>query len=187
MKPQRFFMILMAVLVVLVIGGGAGCAWAGQHLRSRADELRHSLAATAVASEQVDQLASLQKQFQALQPKFAKLDAALPKTKNQSQLILQLQQLAGESGMSIPSASFTGSTATVSALPSQTSQTIKVGALSALPLSFQLSGTYDQMQSFLTKLEQLDRFTNVTALTITKSETKNTLTFNVTLYAYVKP
>ena len=186
MKPKQYFFVLVGVTVLLIGGGVAGYVYATSLLGRQAASLRESLAQVAVAGEHVDQLKQLRKQYLTLSPKFAKLNLALPTTKKQSELVLQLQQLAINSGMSIPTASFTG-LSTAGALPSATSQTVQTGSVIALPLSFQLTGTYDQLQSFLTRLEQLNRYTNVTTLNIIKSDTKNTLTFSITLNAFVKP
>jgi Tfp pilus assembly protein PilO len=128
---------------------------------------------------------SLKKQFLALQPKLAKVDLALPKVKKQSEVALQLQQLANGSGMTISAISFSGG-ASGQSLPSATSQTIAVGNATALPITFQLTGTYEQLQTFLQKLEQLNRYTNVSSLSISRT-TSNKLTFSLTVNAFIKP
>lgn len=181
MKPKRFFYLLCAVCAVLVAGLGVGYYYEVQHIKAATISLSKKSADATIAGERLDQLNDLHKQFQQLQSVLTKLNVALPSTKNQSVLILQIQQLAANAGMTLPSASFTSS----AGLPNATSQTIKSGDVLALPISFQLNGTYGQLQTFLQQLEQLGRYSNVTSLSISKAG--SSLAFSIVLTVYVKP
>ncbi|MBW3538234.1 type 4a pilus biogenesis protein PilO [Candidatus Parcubacteria bacterium] len=184
MKPKRFFYILLGALAVLLILGAVGYYLASVSLRQRTELLRTKLASAAVADERIEQLGALKQQYQQLAPLLPKIEAAVPKTKQQSEIALQLQQLAARAGMPLPGITFSASTG----LPSPTSQTTKAGKVLALPISFQLTGTYEQLQTFLTSLEQLNRYTTVTSLAIAKpnATARNlSLTFNINVF--VKP
>jgi Tfp pilus assembly protein PilO len=72
-------------------------------------------------------------------------------------------------------------------VPTSTSQTVKSGQVLALPISFQLAGTYEQLQTFLKKVERLNRFTNVTNLGISRPDKTKPIVYSISLNAYIKP
>jgi len=72
-------------------------------------------------------------------------------------------------------------------LPTSVSQTIKSGTVLAMPISFQLSGNYDQLQQFTAKVESLNRFTNVTNLAISRPDKTKPIVYSIALNAYIKP
>lgn len=184
MRPQKFFYGTLIGLGVLVVGGAGGYYWASSAIHSKTMALQQRLASEVAIDDQISQLVELKKTYQKLQPIIPLIDAALPQSKQQSVVALQLQQLAANAGMSLPSVSFSGT----STLPAPTSQTIKSGNVLALPVSFQLTGTYDQMQAFLRSIEQLNRYTGVTSLSISHKDDKaKTLSFNINVNVYVKP
>jgi Tfp pilus assembly protein PilO len=183
MNAKRFFYILIGALVFLSVGGGVGYVLMNNSTRAQATDLQKKLASEAVADERLAQLADLQRQYQRLQPILPKLESALPKSKKQSEIALQLQQLAAANGMTLPSVTFDSSTA-----PGPTSQTVKAGDLLGLTISFQLSGSYPQMINFLKSLEQLNRYTAVDTLAVTRANVAaKTLSFSITMKAYLKP
>jgi len=182
MKSKRFFFVLVGICVVLAGGLGAGYYFEIGHIKTESIKLSRQQADATLAGEQLDQLGDLKQQFAEIQPVLTKLNIALPNQKNQSTVILQIQQLAANAGMTLPSASFQAS----SGLPSATSQTVVSNGVLALPISFQLSGSYAQLQTFLQQLEQLSRYNDVTALAITKSQTSSALAFSISLNMYMK-
>jgi Tfp pilus assembly protein PilO len=183
LDAKKFFFGLMTTLGILVVGGAAGYVLASNMLATKTEALQKRMAAEAVAEDRLVRLADLKKQYERITPLLARFDTALPKNKKQSEITLQLQQLASANGMGLPAVTFSASES-----PSATSQTIKSGSILALPITFQLSGTYEQMQGFLRGLEQLDRYTTVTSLSIAKGDTKTrSVTFSVGINVYIKP
>ncbi|HSX14857.1 MAG TPA: type 4a pilus biogenesis protein PilO [Candidatus Saccharimonadales bacterium] len=183
MKPKKFFFILLGLCLVLTIVLGGGFYMGIKKIRTQTGALARTAADATLAQEHLDQLSDLKKQFQELQPALAKLNVALPTDKNQSEVVLQIQQLAANAGMKLPSASFQAN----NGLPTSTSQTVRSGDVLALPINFQLSGSYDQLQAFLASVENLGRYSNVSALSITRADNNKGLTFSITLNVYVKP
>ncbi len=183
MKPKILFYILSVLLVIIVGCGAAGIYYLRTVVARETTALRETQAAIIVNNEHVDQLQQLKKQYLALLPKFASLELALPRAKKQSEIVLQLQKLASDVGMSIPNISFNSISG--NGLPSSTSQTVTAGDAVALPISFQTQGTYDQFQRFLTSLETLNRYTNVTSIGIARTKTGNTYT--IQLNVFIKP
>jgi Tfp pilus assembly protein PilO len=184
MKAQQFFYGSLGALAFVILGGGAGDYYANLALRNKTIDLQQQLSTQEVLDDQLNELIGLKKTYQKLLPVVPQIDAALPRSKQQSEIALQLQQLAASAGMSLPSLTFAGS----STLPTATSQTVRSGNVLALPISFQLSGTYGQLQAFLTGLENLKRYTGVTNLSINHKDNKTqTLNFDLNINVYVKP
>ncbi|HVE81139.1 MAG TPA: type 4a pilus biogenesis protein PilO [Candidatus Dormibacteraeota bacterium] len=182
MKPNKFFVILVIAIVTLLVLGGFGYYMVSQSLSNGTRILSQKLADEQLADERLSQLNDLEEQYKKLTPLLGDIEAALPKTKQQSELALQLQDIATQSGMSITNLTFQPNTT----LPNTISQTVKLGDVLAIPVTFNLGGSYAQLQSFLQKQERLNRYTSVTNLNINRGE-RGSLTFTVTLHAYVKP
>lgn len=183
MKPKQFYFILAGALVLLVGGGGAYYYLASQHIQQKTGELSQKLGDVEVVESQIDNLAQLSRQYQKIEPTLSLLDQVLPRTKQESLIVLQLDKLAASNGMSLGGVNFPAATA----LPSATTQTEKTGDVLDIPLSIQLNGSYEQMQGFLQGLEKLNRFTNITLLSINKSEKPKQVAFNLTVQVFLKP
>ncbi len=180
MSTKRFFYILCGIMAALILIGGVAYYFANKNLASGTVELSRHLADEQLADQKISDLQDLDAQYQRLKPLLPVINEALPNQKNQSQIAIQLRNIASQSGMTLDSLTFTSSTA-----PGPISQTVKVGDVLAVPISFQLGGSYDQLQAFLNLQEHLNRYTNMTSLTI--SGANNQLKFDVSLNAFVKP
>ena len=184
MSPKRFFYASLGTLAAMILGGGTAYYYATVSVHQKITTLSQQIAVDTVADERLSQLIALRKQYQRFQPIIPTIEAALPPAKKQSEVALQLQQLAAAAGMNLPAVSFASS----NGLPTGSSQTINSGGILALPVTFQLTGTYDQLQRFLISLEQLGRYTSVSQLQISRADTKTrTLAFSINLNVYVKP
>lgn len=181
MTPKRYFFLLCGALGLLVIGGGIGYYLLSQSPASGTAELSKRLGDQQLADQKLADLQDLQKQYRSLQPLVPTINNALPNQKNQSTLALQLRELAQNNGMNLDSLTFAPSTQ-----PGPASQTVPAGSVLAIPVTFQLSGTYAQLQQFLQGQEHLSRYTSMTSLAISTSGNGG-LTFAVSLNAFVKP
>ncbi|TAK89201.1 hypothetical protein EPO04_03840 [Patescibacteria group bacterium] len=181
MSAKKLFYALCGLLVVIIAAGAYGYYYVSQELYRDTATLSQRLADEQIVDKKLDTLTQLQQQYRQLEPTITKVYDALPVEKQQSRLALQLREIAGVSGMTLDSLTFSPST-----VPGPTSQTVKVGDILAVPVTFQLIGTYDQLQRFLQLQENLGRYTNVTSLNIS-SGTSKSLTFDVTLNAFLKP
>jgi len=181
MTPKRYFYLLCGVLGLLVIGGGIGYYLLSKSPASGTAELSQRLGDQQLAEQKLADLQDLQKQYQQLQPLIPTINNALPAQKSQSTLALQLRELAQNNGMNLDSLTFTPSTQ-----PGPASQTVPAGSVLAIPVTFQLNGTYAQLQQFLQGQERLSRYTSMTSLAISASENGG-LTFAISLNAFVKP
>lgn len=184
MSPKKFFFIMLGVLGALVLAGGGGYYVALTNIKTTSTNLSQALADQTAAADTLDKLTKLQFQYNhEIVPIIPLIDAALPRTKNQTAILAQLQNIAGAAGLNLTAVTFPSPVG----LPTNTSQTVAAGAALALPVSFQLQGSFQQLQTFLTSVENLNRFTNVTTLAVTRSDKSKPITYSMTLNAYVKP
>jgi Tfp pilus assembly protein PilO len=136
------------------------------------------------ADKQVETLDRLKHQYDRdIVPILPLLDEALPRDKKQTEILTQLQTIASQVGLSITSVNMPSPLG----LPTGTSQTIRSGNVLALPISFQLSGSYDQLQQFTSRIENLNRFTNITNLAISRPDKTKPIVYSIALNAYIKP
>jgi len=183
-KPKQFFLVLLGIFGVSLVAGGAGYYFALKRLNTQSTELATQLAVQADADTQIDYLSRLKRQYDRdIIPILPLLDEALPRDKKQTEILAQLQNIATQVGLNIASISMPSP----AGLPTSISQTIKSGAVLALPISFQLSGTYDQLQDFTQRVENLNRFTNITTLSISRPDKSKPIVYSIALNAYIKP
>ena len=182
MTPKRFSFALIGLLVMLAGGIGYGY-WVGKATVSASTtKLSGALADRDQADQTISQLIELKRQYeQDVVPVMPKVDAFLPTSKQQSQVLLQLETLASRHNVNISVINMPNP----ASAPSSTSQAVASGGLFALPITMNTSGSYSNLQSFLKDVEQLNRFVNVTTLTIGSSDSG--LTYNLQLNAYFKP
>jgi Tfp pilus assembly protein PilO len=183
MKPQQFFYVVLGIIVVIAAAGGGGYYYAYKYMNNKSSELSMRLAEQKTADEQIDALDRLKAQYNRdVVPIIPYIDDTLPHFKRQSEILAQVQRLATSNGMEIHSVIMPGP----SGLPSEVSQTTHAGNVLALPINFSVTGTTTQLQTFTSRLEQLNRFTNITVLGVTR-KTAGTAEYAYQLNAYIKP
>lgn len=182
MTPKRYFFILLGVIVLLVAAGGYGYYVAVLRINASKAEYSAVLTEQSTAQQQIDDTSKLKNQYKRdILPQLDRILEALPRTKNQTAILAQLQSIAATSGLALTNVTLPSAIG----LPGNTTQTVKSGTVLALPISFQLQGSYAQLQAFLSKVEKLSRFTNITSLAI--SHDKGNVTYSMTVNAYIKP
>ncbi|MBW4060986.1 type 4a pilus biogenesis protein PilO [Candidatus Saccharibacteria bacterium] len=184
MTPKQFFFGILGVTAVTLAASGYGYVYALHRLGTAKLTLATSLGQQVADQDQIDGLTRLKVQYaKEVVPELPLMDTALPHTKDQTALLVQLQSIAASCGLVLGSATFPSS----GGLPSGTSQTTQLGAVLALPVSFDVAGSFQQLQSFLSKIETLNRFTSVTSLTVSRPDKTKAIDYSITLNAYVKP
>lgn len=184
MKPKQFFFTLIGIFAAVIIAGSAGYYMALQQLNGQAAKLSSGLATQAEADKQIENLSRLQRQYtRDIVPILPLLDQSLPRDKKQTEILAQLQAIAASVGLQITSVSMPSPLG----LPTSVSQTVKSGTVLALPINFQLSGSYDQLQQFTSRVENLNRFTNITNLAISHTDKSKPINYSIALNAYIKP
>lgn len=185
MKPKQFFYVILGIVAVLVAGSGYGYYMGLQQLHERSTSLATRLAEQEAAAQQITTLQTLQHQYtRDIVPIIPLIDNALPRVKKQTEILAQIQRVASAAGLPLNAVTMPNP----AGLPSDVSQTIKADGVLGLPINFEVMGTYAQLQTFLGRVENLNRFTNVTNLTISHEDTQpNTVKYTFNLNAYIKP
>ena len=149
MKPKQFFYVLIGLFSALVVAGAGGYYLALQQLKGQSIKLSVGRADQAEADSRIENLTRLQRQYNRdILPILPLLDQSLPRDKKQTEILTQLQNIAAQVGLQITAVSMPSPLG----LPTSTSQTIKSGTILALPITFQLSGSYDQLQQFTARV-----------------------------------
>ncbi len=184
MKPKQFFFIVLGLMGLLLAVSAGGYYYALTRIHTQSEDVSNKLAEQAANDNQIDSLISLQHQYSRdIVPILPLIDAALPRDKKQTEILAQIQRIAGNNGLFVASVSMPSPLG----LPSGVSQTIKAGLVLALPINFQVSGSYNQLQSFTSSLENLNRFTNITTLAISHEDKSKPIVYSISLNAYIKP
>lgn len=183
MKPKQFYFILLIILGLILLLGASGFVWGNKQINNKLKAYRIELAKVYTADETLDNLAKLNSQYEKISPLVTKLYAVLPNKKQQSEILVQLQQIAQSSGLILSNINFLSS----SAGPSDTSQTVKNNGFLAMPVNLKVSGSYGQLQNFLQQTENLNRYNSISTMLIVRNEDRfSTLTVNMTINAFLK-
>lgn len=181
MKPQGFFTILIGASLLVAAGGGFGYRQLARSVGHSTHNLRQVLAETTAADDQADRLEGLRQTYtREVVPLLPKLDAALPKTKQQQAVSLELSRLAADSGLTL-----TGLTYPASTTPGPTSQTAKAGDILYMTINFELAGKYDQINGFVQRLENYSHYANITSLNQTAKS--DLVSAAINLNVFLKP
>ena len=184
MKPKQFFFGLLGGLLLIVAAGGAGYYFALKQLNASSSDLATQLGNQKAEDDQIATLQHEQYEYNhEIVPILPMIEEALPRDKKQTEILAQLQNIATSSGLKISSVSMPAP----AGLPNSISQTVKDkgSAVLALPISFQITGNYPQLEAFTQKVENLNRFTNITNLVITHGTAG--VTYAMQVNAYIKP
>ena len=184
MTAKKFFYVLIGLVAALLLAGGYGYYYAITRITASKATLAQTLGTKQQADDELSDLAKLKIQYQRdIVPIQARIDDALPRTKNQTEILAQLQTIAASTGLVLSNVTLPSAVG----LPGNTSQTVPAGKVLALPITFQLQGSYPQLQAFLSRVENVNRFTNVTSLAVSHSDKSNDVTYSMTVNVYIKP
>ncbi len=182
MTPKKFFFVLLGIIGGLLAAGGYGYYYGLQELSKASQNLAQQLGKQDAAASQLNRLITIKRTYELdVVPLMPRMNAALPQTKNQSELLALMEQTARSAGASLSKVSFSGAPG----LPSSTSQTIRSGNVLAIPISFEVRGSYGQLQNFLVKIENLSRLTTVGSISLNRNG--NTSSYSISINAYMKP
>jgi hypothetical protein len=209
MSAKRVFYGMLAGTLVLILICVAATYFASQLLVKEGNSLLDLKLQKAVLAKQSDSLAKAKEDI----AKYSELEViaktVVPQEKDQARTVLELVQLANESGISITSIDFPqsllgqaakksakkDSKAPVVMVDSNTTQLTALDNLKgvySMEISLQSNQnqpvTFAQLLDYLRRLEKNRRTAQVIDLAITPSATnRNLVTFTLKLNSYVKP
>lgn len=208
MTSKKYFYIQLALFVLAIILIVAGTVAGNSALQDKSKKLSELKVESATIELQQSALIQAKKDIE----KYDELDkiarSVVPQDKDQAKTVREIVALALQNNIPIKSISFEtsklgeaaakrsassaeGSSSTKAAEPG-VSQVIPVTGISGvfmLPIQVESAGAvkYQDFLSFLESLEKNRRTAHVSAINLEPSDNGETLNFDLTLNAYVKP
>lgn len=212
MTPKKFYFGMLGVNTLLLIVLAGGVVYGSVLIEAQAEKLTKAKVQTKVIEEQQIQLTQAQKDIET----YAELDsitkAIVPQDKDQAKTVREITKLAGESGITLKGIAFNTSSLGQAATPAPAAPTeenatpqstvqapsitqvkpvdgIKgVYALEIIVTSLETQPVpYENFLKFLEKLESNRRTAHVDKINVKPSGDGASVSFVLTLNAYVKP
>lgn len=212
MTPKKFYFVMNGVNILLIILIICGVYFGNILLQNQAKKLTAAKTQTKVIEQQQVSLAQAKKDIE----KYTEINniakSIVPQDKDQAKTVREINKLASESGIALKAISFQssnlgqapaatpkpaeGEKTTTPAAPTQPtlSQVKSVeGITGVYALEIIVSSAdqqpvpYESFIKFLEKLESNRRTAHVAKITVKPVDDGSTLSFSLTLNAYVKP
>ncbi len=185
MKPKKLYFVLLGLIGLLTALTFAMFIFGQQLLSKRITEIQTLSGDIQLQTEQIQSLQTQEKDFAEIAPLAEKAQSILPSQKDQAEVVAQISSIVAQSGLPLGGLAFEST----QGLPSDKSQTIpgKVSGILIMPVNFETSGTYAQLQGLLQAIEKQERYMQVSTLDIKRSADSKVLVINVSLEVYLKP
>jgi Tfp pilus assembly protein PilO len=188
-RPKTFYLIMLGAFALLAIATLGLETWGFITIsdnKSTIEETEYRISKTGEQGELLDTMTQNYNKALTFE-KYASI--ALPDKKDASTLISDLNSLAASSGLKLVlvQANTYAKAKSVSLDPSML-QTTKGKNSRELPLSIEVTGTYNNYIDFVQKIENYQRLANITSIDIEKSQEKDAppdqidVKFNLTAY-----
>lgn len=184
MKPKKLFIILNVLLGIVLVGGLGGWYLAQRSLTSRIGRLQRLTGDILLENDQINRLKQLTADYKRIEPLAEQVQSILPAQKAQADVVAQIATIVRSHGLELSALTFEAT----KGLPDERSQT-QTGPLSGIfimPVRFQTTSSYGQLQAVLSSFERQQRFMRVSTLEITRTEA-GLITANITLEVFLKP
>lgn len=183
MTPKQFNYILWTLVGIVVGGALIGFILTQQTISQRISNLQRLSGDIEVENQQLEKLRVLEADYKKYEPLAAKAQTVLPNQKQQSEVVAQISTLARNNGMELKGLTFDAT----EGLPNEKSQTQpgSIGGILVMPVRFEATGSYQQLQNLLKNFEQQLRYMRVSILEIQRAQ-DGAITFNMTLEVFLK-
>lgn len=208
MTPKRLFYIMCGLLALLIILTIGGTVFGNSLIQKKSHKLTELKAQNKAVEEQQVSLIQAKKDVEKYSQLNAITKAIVPQDKDQAKTVREINTIANQNGISLKEVNFTTSTlgqavpkpaessAATSTTPTPAAPSItQVKAVDGIKGVYSLEITispsepisYNNFLAFLEALEKNRRTAHVSKISINPSKDGKTLTFTLTLNAYVKP
>lgn len=171
MTAKKLNLVLLGFIGLIVLATAGGYYLLSTRLGSVIDQVTTKEEDILLASEEIDNLKILQGELSRIEEIKPIIDEALPKSKDASAAIAQIQTMANRNGIRIISINFEAT----KGLPSESSQTrpsTVVPTVSTVPVTLETELIpYESLKQFLRDLLAIRRNANVSELLITRDAT----------------
>lgn len=185
--PKKAFYGMLTILLLTIGGTGFGIYQATGMLKEKATHVSKLKATNDARDVELQQAWQAKQRAEELQSVEELTADFLPESKQQSELVAEILQLAQESGLSFTGISFNASS-DPTALSSQTETATAGTGVLAFPFSLPLeSPSYNQIIDFLERTEQNRRKMQINSIVITPpAEAGDPYTINLEMTVYVR-
>src|SRR3990167_9503210 len=176
MTPKYLHYGLLGLIGITVIGTLIGFVLSQQQISKRISSLQQLSSDIVIENEQLERLRNLESDYKKYEPLATKAQTILPNQKQQSEVVAQISTIARSNGMELKGLTFDAT----QGLPSDRSQTQpgSIGGILVMPVRFEATGTYQQLQNLLQNFEHQLRFMRVSILEIQR-DAGGSVTFNM--------
>jgi len=192
MSPKRFFIIMLVILGLTIVGGGAGFYWADGKLKAKARSVSELLADRDVQSDKIDKLRTSKNSVQNAKELNDLINSLLPTQKQQDNLVANIiytaTTQAGISAAQITNISFNGTGSPD--LLSGTTLSKDIQGIYVYPFTLQLKDiSYDTMLRLFSSFEHNQRIIQADQVQIApdKSKAGYISSVSLSLKTFVQP
>lgn len=195
MSTKRFYYILLGAIGMMIIAIVLAVFGSDKLLDKQGQRLADAKVENRVVEEQQEFLVQAKEDLKTYAELQQITKSIVPQDKDQAKTVREISIIAKESGINLKSISFTasdlgGEKASESAL-TQVEPVEGISGVYSLEITITPDDskpvTYSQLLDFLERLESNRRTAHVEKISLSPSESGNTLDFVLTLNAYVKP
>ena len=185
MSPKQLSIILSGLLSLIIIGTLTAFVLIHRTINTKIIRLQRLSGDVVLENEQINRLRNLEADYKKNEPLALKAQSVLPNQKQQSEVVAQISAIVKGNGMELSGLSFEQT----KGLPDEKSQTIagRVSGILTMPVRFDSTGSYQQLQGLLQSFERQQRYMRVSTLEIKRAESGNNIAFNMTLEVFLKP
>lgn len=177
LKNHLFYTLIGGNLVVLLLLGFFAIRPVFGMLNAHTTEITRTKAEISAAEVKATELRKLKDAYATSEQTYAPIIQSLPRTKDVAGYQTQLDELAQLTSNQLTVID-TSSTAKGGA-PAPVAAPVQAGGFPTIPVKAELKGTYATVLDFVQRVEKMDRFTRVTSMDISSSDSSGGL--NVTL------
>lgn len=164
-----------------------------QKITATREEIKTKQAEEENLKARIESLKELEANYKTAKEKSKMIELALPNEQQMPEILVQLENIAGETGMSfteITPASLKGTSpkAGKSSSPQiETGTSRAKGIYKAVPLTVKIAGNFSGLKNYLKAIEKNIRILDLEAISIEKSTTEKVLNISLALNAYFQP
>lgn len=211
MTTKRFYFLMIGLNVIVIAMLLFTVFWGNGLINDQAKKLKVAKTESRIIDQQQISLLQAKKDVEKYRDLNEVVKSIVPQDKDQAKTVREISKLATETGVALKDIRFQTSNLgqTVTPAPAPVQDTPGVTAVPALPTLSQVKPidgikgvfaleitissqeskptTYTELINFLQRLETNRRTAHVDKISIRPSDNGSTLTFTITLNAYVKP
>jgi Tfp pilus assembly protein PilO len=186
MGPKKAFFLIVGIVALTIVSGGAVYYMADMYLSKKAQEISVLKADLEIVELKITSARQAQDDLQRLRFIEDITEAVLPPDKIQADLVGELIAFADKANVRLDAISFKPTDANATVPISQTEPLPDVPGVNALPVDLTVNGSYDNLLRFLTNIETNRRKMQVETLSMSPDEEEGTVSGSMKINVYVR-